>query len=172
MRIAQAKKERRAKSQAPPKDIVMAMLYLFSRHGKGEVSLSEFQECVAEAQQYFALGYAFSERFVYSLGLLSDLKELHHRGYTRQYNYRHDAFLPKRFLELTALGKGRGSKVLKTLADDEVRSLENAVATAMKNYDDRWRLWSRSKPRDQISEKTEEANAESHTSPEELPIQS
>jgi hypothetical protein len=124
-------------------EVLLGALYFFSEHGRKEVSLSEFQETLAEFQQVFPLGYAFSERFLYSLDLLFDLKNLHYRGYIHLYNYRHDAFLPKRFLALTTLGKGRGSKILKTLADGEVHILENAVVTAMKNHEERWRLWAR-----------------------------
>ncbi len=131
------------KIKHPRAEVLLAALYFFLEHGKKEVSLSEFQESVAEFQQEFPLGYAFSERFLYSLDLLFDLKDLHYRGYIHQYNYKHDAFLPKRFLALTALGKGRGSKILNTLADEEAQALENAVVRAMENHEERWRLWSR-----------------------------
>lgn len=160
MQIVETRKEQKVVKQSSPLDTIIAILHLFSRNGEEEVSLSEFQEAVAIAQQKLPLGYTFSERFTYSLGLLSDLRDLHYRRYIRQYNYRHDAFLPKRFLILTALGKGHGSKVLKTRTDEEIASLEYAVTTAMKNYVERWRLWSRSKSRDQVSKETKKGTAE------------
>jgi len=127
-----------------PIEILLATMCIFSKQGKDEVSLSEFQESIAEFQrECLSLGYSFSSRFLYSLDLLTDLKDLHYGGYIRQYNYRHDSFLPKKFLNLTPLGKGRGWKILGMLSDDEIRSLQNAAKTAIKNHESRWRLWSR-----------------------------
>lgn len=127
-----------------PIEILLATLCVFSRQGKDEVSLSEFQESIAEFQREFtALGYTYSSRFLYSLDVLTDLKELYYNGYIRQYNYRHDAFLPKKFLTLTPLGKGRGRKILNMLSVDQVQGLNNAVTTAIANHKLRWRLWSR-----------------------------
>lgn len=127
-----------------PIEILLATLCVFSKQGKDEVSVSEFQESIAEFQRKFpALGYSFSERFLFSLDLLSDLKELDYRGYIQDYHYRLDALLPKRFVALTALGKGQGTKILGMLTDDIVESLANAVKIAMRNYEERWRLWAR-----------------------------
>ena len=127
-----------------PIDILLATMYIFSRQGRDEVSLSEFQEGIAEFQRKFpTLGYSFSERFLLSSDLLSDLKDLDYRGYIRDYHYRLDALLPKRFLALTALGRGLGNKVLQTLTADAVGDLTNAVKIAMNNYHKRWRLWAR-----------------------------
>ena len=127
-----------------PIELLLAALCVFSRRGKEEVSLSEFQESIAEFQREFStLGYAYSSRFLYSLDVLSDLEDLSYHGYVRHYTYRRDAFLPKRFLALTPLGRGRGWKILEMLSDDEIQSLQNAVVTAIRNYEGRWRLWSR-----------------------------
>lgn len=127
-----------------PIEILLAALCVFYRRGKEEVSLSELQETIAEFQQRFRpLGYSYSSRFLYSLDVLSDLEDLSYGGYVRRYNYRHDAFLPKRFLALSPLGKGRGWKILEMLSAEEMQSLQNAVVTAIKNYEGRWRLWSR-----------------------------
>lgn len=86
-------------------EILLAALSVFSEHGRDEVSLSEFQECIAEFQKKFPLGYAFSDRFLLSSDLLSDLKDLDYRGSIRDYHYRLDDLLPKRFLALTPLGE-------------------------------------------------------------------
>lgn len=127
-----------------PIEILLATLCVFANQGKDEVSLSEFQESIAEFQrESVPLGYSYSSRFLYSLDLLTDLKDLHYGGYIRQYNYRHDSFLPKKFLSLTPLGKGRGWKILEMLSDDERQSLHSVAKTAIKNHESRWRLWSR-----------------------------
>jgi len=126
-----------------PIEMLLATLCVFLSQGKEEVSLSEFQESIAEFQREFPLGYPFSERFLLSVDLLSDVKDLDYRGYIRDYHYRLDAFLPKRFLTLTALGRGQGNKVLGMLKDDVVKSLTNAVELAIRNYKERWRLWAR-----------------------------
>lgn len=126
-----------------PIEILLATMCIFSKEAKDEVSLSEFQESIAEFQRFRPLGYAYSSRFLYSLDVLSDLDDLSYGGYVHHYNYRHDSFLPKRFLTLTSLGKGRGCKILGMLSGDEIQSLQKAVVTAIKNYESRWRLWSR-----------------------------
>lgn len=127
-----------------PIEILLATLCVFSKHGKEEVSVSEFHESIAEFQRDFlSLGYSFSERFLFSVDLLSDLEDLKYRGYVREYHYRLDALLPKRFLALTALGKGQGNRILRTLPDDFVETLANAAEIAMRNYQVRWRLWAR-----------------------------
>ena len=127
-----------------PIEILLATMYIFSRQGRDEVSLSEFQESIAEFQHECpTLGYSFSERFLLSSDLLSDLKDLDYRGYIRDYHYRLDALLPKRFLALTALGRGLGKQALQVLTDDVIEELTNAVKFAMTNYQERWRLWVR-----------------------------
>jgi hypothetical protein len=126
-----------------PIEILLATLCIFDKQGKDEVSLSEFQESIAEFQREFPLGYSFSERFLLSLDLLSDVKELDYRGYIRDYHYRVDALLPKRFLALTPLGRGVGSKVVHTLEGEVLESLTTAVKLSIINYKERWRLWAR-----------------------------
>jgi len=127
-----------------PVEILLAILCIFSNYEKDEVSFSEFLESIVEFQKKFSsLGYSFSERFLISIELFSDLEDLKYRGYIRDYHYRVDALLPKRFLALTTLGKGQGKRILRLLPDDVVKPLENAVKTAMRNYEERWRLWAR-----------------------------
>ena len=134
----------RSTKEDHPVKILLAAMCIFSKEGRDEVSLSEFQECIAEFQQkYPSLGYSFSERFLLSADLLSDLRDLDYRGFIRDYHYRLDSLLPKRFLALTALGRGLGNKVLHTLTAEVVRDLTNAAKVAMNNYHNRWRLWGR-----------------------------
>lgn len=129
-----------------PIEMLLAALCVFSRLGKEEVSLSELQESIAEFQQHFHwLGYSYSDRFLYSLDLLLDLQDLQYHAYVRQYHYRHDAFLPKSFVGLSPFGRVRGYKVLETLSEEVVQGLDNAVSIALRNYENRWRLWARRK---------------------------
>ena len=128
----------------PPKEMLLATLCIFSRKGKDEVSLSELQESIAEYQKEFPkLGYTYSNNFLYSLEVLNDLKELDYNSYIRRHHYKHDSFLPKRFLSLTKLGKGRGSKILEKLSESEMQYLVGAVGKAIENHEHRWRLWAR-----------------------------
>ncbi len=125
-------------------EMLLAALYLFSKLGRDEVSLAEFQESIAEFQQKSSsLGYSFSDRFLLSEDLLSDLEDLDYWGYIRDYHYRLDALLPKRFLSLTALGRGLGKEAFQKLAADVTGDLTNVVKLAMNNYHARWRLWVR-----------------------------
>jgi hypothetical protein len=124
-------------------NILLAALYIFSEQRRDEISISEFQESISEFQREFPIGYSFSERFLLSSDLLYDLKNLDYQGYIRDYHYRLDGLLPKRFLALTALGRGAGKKALQVLTTSEAKSLTEAVETAMKNYKERWRLWLR-----------------------------
>jgi hypothetical protein len=124
-------------------DFLLVTLYLFTELGRDEVSISEFQESVHKIQQIIPLGYSFSERFLLSIDLLVDLKELDYKGYIRDYHYRLDGLLPKRFLALTVLGQGRGKSKLQMLSDDVSENLKRIIESAIKNYKERWRLWVR-----------------------------
>jgi len=126
-----------------PIEMLLAAMCIFSKQGKEEVSLSELQECISEFQKEFLLGYNFSEHFLCSVDLLTDLRDLSRERYIRQYIYRHDAFLPKRFVSLMPLGKGRGEKIIGTLPPDIARALEDGVTTAIRNYKETWRSWAR-----------------------------
>lgn len=145
MKITDEKRELKLIQRVQPKEIVVATLCVFLQKGKEEVSLSELQESVAEFQKEFPLGYSFSGRFLYSPGLASNLEDLQRLGYIRKYTYRHDAFLPKRFLALTMLGRGHGTKVLKGFPEGVIQVLQSATEKAIKSYEETWRLWSRQK---------------------------
>lgn len=123
--------------------ILLATLFVFSQHGKEEVSLSEFQESIAKFQENHPLGYVFSKQFLLSTDLLQDLTELDYGGYIRDYHHRLDSLLPKRFLSLTPLGRGKGKSAYESFTDILTEDLENAVTMGIKNYSERWRLWSR-----------------------------
>lgn len=118
--------------------ILVAAMYVFSKEGRDEVSLSEFQECISELQKRFSLGYKFSERFLCSLDLLTDLKELSRERYVRQYIYRHDAWLPKRFVRLMPLGKVYSKKIIGTFPPEMAEALNDAVKLSIRNYKSRW----------------------------------
>lgn len=131
------------KTRITRKEAILGMLFMFLRKDREEVSLPEIQECVAQWQQTFPLGYQFSQRFLYSLDLFKDLTTLEYKGLIKQYTYRHDSLLPKHFLALTVLGRGYGDKALSALDEDETRTLESAVSLAMENYKQTWRLLGR-----------------------------
>ena len=132
------------KTKAGPRtEILLAALYLFSQHGKEEVSLSEFQECVSKFQKEFPLGYEFFETFLCSLDLLADLENLVEQGYARRYTYSHDSLLPKNFIRLMPLGRWYVKRIISGLSPDMIEALNKAVVNAISNYKKRWGSWAR-----------------------------
>ena len=128
-------------------EILLAMLYIFAEHGKEEVSISEFQECVSEFQRQFPLGYDFFETFLCSLDLLTDLENLGEQGYTRRYTYSHDSLLPKNFIRLMPLGRWHAKGIVPGLSPDRIEAVDKAVVNAISNYTKRWGSWARGKER-------------------------
>jgi hypothetical protein len=143
------KKEKRNTSEdaeryKDKKEFLLTALWYFHEQGKDEVSISELQESISQYQKITEQDkYSYSDKFMLSPDLLYDLKELSYKGYIRDYHYRLDGLLPKRFLALTSLGRGVGKNVSKTLTADLSMNLNSAVSTAIDNYNKRWRLWGR-----------------------------
>lgn len=123
--------------------VLLATLCVFSKQGREEVSISEFQESVASFQQVYPLGYSFSEQLLLSPDLLYDLRGLEYRGYLTDYHYKVDGLLPKRFLTLTALGRGIGNEYLQKMPSAMIENLTISAKEATANYHKRWRLWVR-----------------------------
>ena len=123
------------KNQRP--EILLAAIYLFSEHGRDkEVSRSELVECIAEFQKEFPLGYEFLETYLYSFELFTDLDNLFIEGYIHQYKY--GRLLPKNFIALKTLGRGRAKKIIEALSPEIIEGLNKAIETAIKNYRERW----------------------------------
>ena len=129
--------------QGSRRDILLAALYFFSKHGKEEVSLSEFQEGVSEFQKEFPLGYDFFETFLCSLDLFTDLENLCEEGYSRRYTYSHDTLLPKNFIRLMPLGRWHAKKIIQRLSLDMIEALNRTVVSAIRNYEKMWGSWAR-----------------------------
>lgn len=129
--------------ELPHREILLAILYLFAEHGKEEVSLSEFQECVSEFQKEFPLGYDFFETFLCSLDLFTDLENLCEEGYSRRYTYSHDTLLPKNFIRLMPLGRWHAKKIIQRLSPDMIEALNRTVVSAIRNYKKMWGSWAR-----------------------------
>ena len=129
--------------ELPRREILLAMLYIFTEHGKEEVSLSEFQECVSEFQKEFPLGYDFFETFLCALDLFTDLESLSEEGYARRYTYCHDTLLPKGFIALMPLGTRHAKNIIQSLSPGEIEALNKAVVSAISNYKKMWGLWAR-----------------------------
>lgn len=125
-------------------EVILALLAVFQQYGRKEVSLSEFQVAIADLQKSFPLEYSFSKVFLYSYQLFEDLQNLEYAGEVLEWQYRHDAFLPKSFLEASATGLVRGQQILAELSEEHRTALGNAVAKAVEHYSQTWRLWSRS----------------------------
>jgi hypothetical protein len=137
-------KMERQVEKLPRTDVVIATLYSYHEFGKKEISLSEILESIQKLQDKVPLKYSFSKRFLYSVDLLEDLADLKYKGYIRSYKYRHDLFLPKNFIKLTPLGIGKAKKIKEQLPINFTKMLAQIVSDSIKNYEERWRLWSRS----------------------------
>jgi hypothetical protein len=124
-------------------EAILALLVAFRQYGRKEVSLSEFQVAVAGLQNILPLKYSFSKVFLYSYQLFEDLQTLEYEGDVVEFQYRHDAFLPKSFLELTPTGLVHGQEILDALFEKDRVALENSVVKATEHYRRTWRLWSR-----------------------------
>jgi len=127
-------------------EAILALLASFRQYGKKEVSLSEFQIAAMDWQRSFPLGYSFSGAFLYSYELFEDLNALEYEGEVSELVYRHDGFLPKSFIELSATGLLRGQQILAEFSEEDRAALENAVAKGVEHYYHTWRLWSRPEP--------------------------
>ena len=124
-------------------EAILALLAAFRQHGKKQVSLGEFQVAIKGWQDNFPLEYSFSKAFLYSYQLFEDLKTLEYEGEVIEFQYRHDAFLPKSFIELNPSGLAHGQEILSGLSEQDKVALENAVSNAVEHYYHSWRLWSR-----------------------------
>lgn len=124
-------------------DFLLAVLKQFQTQGKEEVSLAEVLESVQKLCEKIDLKYNFYEKVLYSSELFRDLDELIFKGYVQEVVYAHDAFLPKRYVTLTSIGKLQAEEILKRFTENIRRFLSDSVDLAMQNYTRRWRYWSR-----------------------------
>ncbi|RLG15783.1 hypothetical protein DRN63_04950 [Nanoarchaeota archaeon] len=124
-------------------ELLLAVLRMFNRLGREEVSLVELLEAVKNLQRsYKQLRYDFWDRFIYSPKLANDLSKLE-PFYVKRIVYRHDAYLPKTYFALTILGQGRGEVIVNKLDDELKNKLKESVIQAVKSYDETWKLWRR-----------------------------
>ena len=142
----------RVKEKVKDRDLILLALNSFYEYGEREVSLSEILECFQKVRNKIPTRYEFAERFLYSVELLDDLRDLNYYGYVRQFTYRHDAFLPKTYYTLTELGRGSSKRVSNRIPQDYVRVINDSVKSAIKNQHKRWRFWARLSKQYQESE--------------------
>jgi hypothetical protein len=119
-------------------NIVLMTLYSFYERGKEEVSLPEFLECIKKIQEKIPLKYEFSERFLYSLDLLEDLRDLEYRGFAHRFTYRHDAFLPKSYITLTGFGRSHAKKVAHKVPVEYLPILEKCSKAIIETHREKW----------------------------------
>jgi len=136
-------KLKKKKSTFDKDKLILAALYIFTKKGEPEVSYSTFLESIAEFQKSFNLGYKFLDKYLYCSELVSDISKLCYRGDLNEFEYKHDAFLPKHFLSLTSFGESRGSEYFEKFFDKAKGSLESAVENSIENYKRRWRFYRR-----------------------------
>ena len=129
--------------KAEPKDVLLACLLLFTKHGKDELSLPEVLDSVSRLQASVPLGYEFAKGFLYSSRLFAHISQLEENGYLRRYEYTHDGLLPKSYITLTMLGRGRAEKSNKQLSQLTLDAISQAVETSMEQHREYWRLYPR-----------------------------
>ena len=126
-----------------PRHILLGCLFSFAKHGHEEVSLPEVLDTVSEVQTTLPLGYEFSRDVHYSGQLFSDLTELEESGYIRRYQYTHDGLLPKGYVALTMLGRGRAERTVEQMTPPMAEVINTAVQSAISRHADYWRLYPR-----------------------------
>ena len=124
-------------------NVILIVLYFFYRKGREEVSLPEFLECIKKVQEEIPLEYEFSKRFLYSLELLEDLRDLEYQGFAHRFAYKHDAFLPKRYITLTESGKSHVRKTVEKFPHSLNLLLDKSVETTFRSYQEKIKLFAR-----------------------------
>jgi len=124
-------------------NFLLAILKQFQMRGKKETSLTEILESAQKLDEKITLDYDFHDKLLYSSAMFHDLDELIFKGYIHEIVYRHDSFLPKRYVTLTGVGNLEGKQILQNLSEETKKDLYDSVNFAMQNYVQRWRYWSR-----------------------------
>jgi hypothetical protein len=125
------------------RDVLLACLFLFTEQGEEEISVPEILEGISRLQGVLPLGYDFSKGFLYSSKLFVHITQLEENGYIRRYQYTHDGFLPKSYVALTMLGRGRAEKTTEQLPQPTIDALREAVGAAVAQHREYWRLYAR-----------------------------
>jgi hypothetical protein len=126
-----------------PKDILLAMMGIFGSYGRDHVSLAEFLEALIRIKSGLNLSYEFMQHSRYSVQLFEDLDKLSFDGFIHERIYRHDGFLPKRYLALTEIGAGKAKKLKRELPPPVANIINSVVERTIKDYHERWKLWGR-----------------------------
>lgn len=124
---------------------VVILMVLDSFHQKGieEVSLPEFLECMKTVQDEIPMQYDFSERYLYSLELFEDLRNLEFQGFAHRFAYKHNGFLPKRHITLTGLGKSRVKNISHDFPQSTKEIFDRSVETTIQSFKNRIKLFAR-----------------------------
>jgi len=125
------------------RNVILMLLYSFYKMGREEVSLPEFLECAKMAQEKIPLKYEFSERFLYSLDLLEDLRYLEYVGFAHRFAYKHDAFLPKRYITLTEFGRSHIKRIAQKLPEGIIQTLDKSVLETVRRHEEKFKLFAR-----------------------------
>jgi hypothetical protein len=124
-------------------DVLLVCLLSFTKRGREEISLPEILDGALHVQEGLPLGYKFSTDILYSSELFRDIAQLEEVGYIRRYVYTHDSFLPKGYVTLSMLGRGRAERTAKGLSQPVLDIIGHAVDTSMAQHKESWRLYPR-----------------------------
>jgi hypothetical protein len=126
-------------------DVLLVSLLSFTKRGQEEISLPEILDSALHVQEGLPLGYEFSRDILYSGELFRDMAQLEESGYIRRYVYTHDSFLPKGYVTLSMLGRGRAEKRAQGLSQPVLDIIGRAVDTSIAQHRESWRLYPRAR---------------------------
>lgn len=141
MPILQHLFRRRAKIE--PREVLLSCLWSFTTHGQEEISFPQILDSILSIQRTLPLGYEFSRDVLYSNKLFAHIAQLEENGYIRRYEYTHDGLLPKSYVTLTMLGRGRAEKTDRELDEPTLNLVSEAVETSIAQHKEYWRLYPR-----------------------------
>ncbi|MBI1956399.1 MAG: hypothetical protein HYS38_08405 [Acidobacteria bacterium] len=124
-------------------DVLLNSLLCFTNHGREEISLPEILESLRLLQEAVPLGYEFTKDFLYSSKLFEDITQLEENGCITRYEYTHDGLLPKSYVTLTMLGRGRAQATFLNTTEDLKNVIGQAVEASIAQYRESWRLYPR-----------------------------
>lgn len=132
----------RRRSRQDARGVLLGTLWSFSKLGQEEVSLPEILDAASSIKELLPPSRSTGE-FGFSAGVLAWIEDLVENGYVHRYEYTHDGLLPRSYVELTDLGRGRARAVVEELSPQKTALIERNVKAAIGHHRENWRLYAR-----------------------------